>query len=117
MDDRRFDEPPLGGRGVLLIDEFSRATGLDRSTVDALVRGRRVEGLCHLDGQVFGIFDDVLPTKEELRSWGLAVRDDYDPERHRSYVGADDDQDLAVGEVEAGGESTNWSMSWGDAES
>ena len=100
-----------------MIDEFSQATGLDRPTVDALVTGRKVEGLCGLDVQVFGIFDDVLPTKEELRSWGLIVRDDYDPVRRRSYVGTDDDPDPAMGEDGAGGESANWTMSWGDAES
>ncbi len=68
----------------MLIDEFSQATGLDRPTADALVKDREVEGLCRPDGQVWGIFDDVLPTKEELRSLGLRVRDDYDPARHRS---------------------------------
>lgn len=101
----------------MLIDEFSRATGLDRPTVDALVTDRKVEGLRHLDGRVFGIFDDVLPTKEELRSWGLSVRDDYDPERHRSYVGTDDDSDAFGSEEGATGSSAGWTMSWDDAES
>lgn len=117
MDDVASDKPAPENRGVMLIDEFSRATGLDRQTSDALVTGRKVEGLCHTDGRVFGVFDDALPTKEALRSLGLKVRDDYDPERHRSYVGTDDDPDPASGEDGAGGESANWTMSWGDAES
>ncbi|WP_244928533.1 hypothetical protein [Nocardioides sp. W7] len=115
MDDRTVDEPPLiRGRGVMLIDEFSRVTGLDRLTVDALVAGRKIEGASHLDGRVFGIFDDVLPTREELRSWGLSVRDDYDPERHRSYVGVDEDSDAFGSEEGAAGSSASWTMSWDD---
>jgi hypothetical protein len=117
MDDRTVDEPLLEGRGVMLIDEFSRATGLDRPTVDALVTDRKVEGLHHLDGRVFAVFDDVLPTKEELRSWGLSVRDDYDPEGHRSYVGSDDDSDAFGSEEGATGSSASWTMSWGESDS
>lgn len=117
MDEATGDEPLLAGRGVLSIDEFARATGLDRRTADALVVDCKVEGLCHLDGRVVGLFDDVLPTKDELRSWGLSVRDDYDPERHRSYVGTDDDPDHASDEDGMGSESAQWTMSWGDAES
>ena len=117
MDDRTVDEPLLESRGVMLIDEFSRATGLDRPTVDTLVTDRKVEGLCHLDGRVFGVFDDVLPTKEELRSWGLSVRDDYDPERHRSYVASDDDSDAFGSEAGATGSSADWTMSWGESDS
>lgn len=117
MDHATGDKPLLVGRGLLLIDEFARATGLDRQTTDALVTERKVEGLCHLDGRVVGMFDDVLPTKEQLRSWGLSVREDYNPETHRSYVGSDDDTDSAVGEDGTGGESPRWSMGWEDAES
>ena len=113
MDDGAGDETALGGRGVMLIDEFLRATGLDRPTAEGLVTDRKVEGLCRLDGQVFGIFDDVLPTKEELRSWGLKVRDEYDPERRRSYVGTDDNADASGGEEGTGG----WTMTWDDSES
>ena len=102
---------------MMLIDDFSRATGLDRQTADALVTDRKVEGLFHLDGRVVGVFDDVLPTKEELRSWGMKVRDDYDPERHRSHVGTDDDPDVFGGEARTSGPSANWTMSWGGADS
>lgn len=100
---------------MLLIDEFARATGLDRRTADALVADRKVEGLWNLNGQVVGLFDDVLPTKEQLRSWGLHVRDDYDPERHRSHVGTDDPDSLSA-DQDADGESAHWTMGWSDAE-
>ena len=46
----------------------------------------------------------------------LSVKDDYDPERHRSYVGTDDDPDPAHGDNGANGESAHWTMGWGDAE-
>ena len=118
MDDAASARPAPEGRGVMLIDEFSRATGLDRQAADALVTGAKVEGLRHTDGRVFGIFDDALPTRDQLQSWGLDVRDDYDPEHYRSYaVAADDDRDPATEENEPERESEGWTMSWGDAES
>ena len=81
-----------------------------------LVTGDKVEGLRYADGRVFGIFDDALPTRGQLQSWGLDVRDDWDPEQHRSYtVPADDDP--ASDENEPEGEPAGWTMSWGDAES
>lgn len=94
----------------MLIDQFAEATGLDRETADALVSQRKVEGLQKLDGEVFGVFDDALPTRQQLRSWGLNVRDDYDPDLHRSYVGVDDEADALVEEDEAGGPSAGWTM-------
>jgi hypothetical protein len=100
------------------IDEFSSATGLDRRTLDALVTDHRVEGMRYTDGRVFGIFDDALPTRSQLHSWGLDVRDDYDPEQHRSYtVNTDDDLDGAIDESEPDDESAGWTMTWGDARS
>jgi hypothetical protein len=118
MDDVASDIPAPENRGVMLIDEFSRVTGLDRRTADALVTDRKVEGMRHADGRVFGIFDDALPTKDELRSLGLDVRDDYDPERHRSYtVVAGDDPGPEGGKNELESGSAGWTMSWGDAES
>jgi hypothetical protein len=114
MDDVASGRPPLEGRGVMLIDDFSRATGLDRQTTDALVMDRKVDGLLDADGGVFGLFDDALPTSEELHSFGLTPRDDYDPELLRSFVVADDDLDLASDEDGADSEAASWSMSWGD---
>jgi len=100
-----------------LIDQFSRATGLDGPTAEALVTDRKVEGLCSLDGRVVGVFDDALPTKQELRSWGLSVNDDYDPERHRSYVGTEDGTEALGDEEGSSGSSATWTMSWGEDES
>ncbi|WP_155992780.1 hypothetical protein [Nocardioides sp. URHA0020] len=42
----------------------------------------------------FGIFDDALPTRQELISLGLSVTDDYDPETHRSFEASDGDLGL-----------------------
>ncbi len=118
MDDAASAWLAPANRGVMLIDEFSRATGLNRQSADALVTGDKVEGLRYTDGRVFGIFDDALPTRDQLQSWGLDVRDDYDPEQHRSYtVDADDNPSPATDENEPEGECEGWTMSWRDAES
>ena len=106
-DDAR--KPLLVGRGLLRMDDFCRVTGLDRATADALVREVRVEGAFHPDGRVAGIFDDVLPSAEQLRDWGFTIRDDYDPVALRSYEGDSDDEDEAPG---TGGPS--WAMGWDD---
>ncbi len=76
----------LVGRGILLIDDFCQASGLDRTTAEGLVREDKVEGLYYPDGRVAGMFDDVLPTAAQLSGWGLEVRVDYDPVALRSYV-------------------------------
>ena len=117
MDGLASDMPAPDNRGVMLIDEFSRVTGLDREAADALVTDRKVEGLRHQDGRVFGIFDDALPTKDVLRSLGLDVRDDYDPERHRSYTVVADEDPGPDGKDEVEGGCAGWTMSWGAAES
>ena len=114
MDDATGDRPLLGGRGVLLIDEFARATGLDRRTADALVADCKVEGLWNLDGRVVGLFDDVLPTKRSCAPGGW-MSGRTTTQRHRSYVGTDD-PDSAGGEHKADGDSADWTMGWGDAE-
>jgi hypothetical protein len=110
------NKPLLIPRGVLLIDDFSRVTGLDRQAADALVNERTVEGLWHPDGRVFGIYDDALPTRDQLQSWGLDVSDDYDPEHHRSYTVLDADTDLAPDENEPEGEEDRWTLSWDNPE-
>lgn len=112
MSNEAGNEAALLGRGVMLIDQFAEATGLDRRAADALVTERKVEGLQKLDGAVFGVFDDALPTKEQLRSWGLNVRDDYDPDRHRSYVGVDDEADAIVEEDGTSETAAGWNMAW-----
>lgn len=113
MEDAESERGLVASRGVMLIDDFARATGLVRQAADALVTDRRVEGLHHSDGRVFGIFDDALPTREQLQSWGLDVRDDYDPERHRSYSADADDGPDPAPDADAGeSESAGWTMSW-----
>lgn len=109
MDAGDAREPLLAGRGLVMIDDFCRATGLDRATADGLVRAAKAEGAFGGDGQVVGLFDDVLPTAEQLRGWGLAVRDGYDPDDLRSYVDdSDDDFDAKVPR----GSGSTWTMSW-----
>ena len=88
------EESLLRGRGVLLFEDFCRASGLDEDTVSSLMRtGRLGGGLWRDEEQTlpFGIFDDVLPSRAALTAMGLPVRDDYDPEAHRSFDVYDDD--------------------------
>lgn len=82
---------PVRARGVVLIADFCRATGLDEATVTALLRSDQVDGLFDGVGRAVGLFDDVLPSAEALRSVGLDVRADYNPEDHRGHI--DDSED------------------------
>ncbi len=59
MDPDAAHEPLLRGRGLLLIRDFSRVTGLDLATAEGLVRDAKVEGTFHPDGWVAGLFDDA----------------------------------------------------------
>lgn len=81
----------LPGRGVLLVADFCRATGLEAAVVTELLRTNQLAGLLDGAGRAFGLFADELPTADQLRSLGFDVRAGYDPEDHRSY--ADDDED------------------------
>jgi hypothetical protein len=89
--------PLLRGRGVLLIEDFCRSTGLDQVTVENLMRTGRLEGALWTNtepARPFGIFDDVLPSPEALAGMGLPVRDDYEPDALRSFeLSSDDDPD------------------------
>src|SRR5688572_3166983 len=38
-----------------------------------------------------GTFEEELPTRDALVAMGLPIKDDYDPEAHRSYEMVDDD--------------------------
>jgi hypothetical protein len=80
---------------VLQFETFCRGTGLDPATVENLMRTERLEGGLWRDKErtsPFGIFDDVLPSRQALAAMGLSIRDDYDPEALRSYdEQADDD--------------------------
>jgi len=79
-------KPLLSGRGGVLIVDFCLSTGLDRDTVEELVRAGRLEGglSTHKEPIRSGvIFDDALPSRDELVAMGVPVRDDYDPQALR----------------------------------
>jgi hypothetical protein len=76
----------LTGRGGVLIADFCLNTGLDRATVENLVRTGRLEGgLSTKREPMYSgiIFDDALPSRNELVAMGVSVRDDYDPQALR----------------------------------
>lgn len=77
-------EPMLHGRGLLPIGDFRNSTGLDQSSVQALIQDGTLQAALHADGRIAGLLDDTLPTAEELRSLGLTVSSDYDPDLRRS---------------------------------
>ncbi|UMG91400.1 hypothetical protein [Nocardioides sp. TF02-7] len=94
MGDEPGDEPLLHARGVLLIEDFCRASGLDQETVQRLLRSGDLEGGLWRDEErtrPFGIFDDQLPSRAALMALGLPVSDDYEPEALRSFEMPDDD--------------------------
>lgn len=100
-------KPLVVGRGLLLVERFCEATGLTRAEVEPLLADGRVEGVYLENGQWHGLFDDVLPTREELLGWGLGIDPAYDPELLRSHDGpADDDPD----DDEPGDDS--WTLRW-----
>ncbi len=110
MDVDPLRHPLLTGRGLVLVAEFCRATGLDVATVEALVIDGRAEGAFRPDGELVGLFDDVLPTAARLRDWGLSVNADYDPDLLRS----DEEQDEEDLEDESEDSGPAWTMGWGD---
>lgn len=102
------DDPPYSGRGLLLVDEFCLSTGLDLRTVESLMRAGQLEGLFGRYGVAIGLFDDVLPSGEQLRAMGLTVNRDYMPDDLRSCTDDSDDSDPNAAE------SPTWTMSWPD---
>ena len=94
MDELADSKPLLRGRGMLRIEDFCRSTDLARTTVEALMRAGRFEGVLwspEEPSHPVGIFDDVLPSSETLAAMGLQVRADYDPEALRSFESTDND--------------------------
>jgi hypothetical protein len=90
----RGRKPLLRARGVLQFEDFCRATGLDHVTVENLMQTELLDiSLWRDKGHTrpFGVFDDVLPSRQALAALGLSVRDDYDPEALRSYDEQTDD--------------------------
>jgi hypothetical protein len=85
---------PLPGRGFLLIQDFCLNTGLDRETVEDLIRKGRLPGSLWTEQEPLrpvAIFDDELPSRDTLVAMGLTVHDDYDPDHIRWYSPIGDD--------------------------
>lgn len=102
--------PPLRGRGVLRFEDFCRSTGLDRITVENLMRTELLSVSMWRDEELtrpLGIFDDALPSQQALVALGLPVRDDYNPDALRSYV-EDGDED-GESDDDAG---PTWTRTW-----
>lgn len=103
-------KPLIDARGVLLFEDFCRRTGLDPLTVEKLMRTELTDISVWRDEELkrpFGIYDDVLPSRQELAAIGLPVGDDYDPEALRSHV-EDGDEDEDSGE----GPGPTWTQTW-----
>ena len=87
------DRKPLldGARSSLSIDDVCLNTGLDRDTVEKLVREHFLEDSLWTweePSHAKQIFIEALPSRESLVALGLPVRDDYDPRALR-YGGID----------------------------
>ncbi len=76
-------KPLLGGesRPMVRVEDFCHSTGLDVDTVAGVVRDLRLGSGWSTDGRLRTLFEDELPTADQLRSLGLTVRADYDPAR------------------------------------
>ena len=89
MDPNGNREPLLQGRSFLLIQDFCLNTGLDRGTVENLIRKGRLGGAlwtAEEPARPVAIFNDELPSRDALAAIGLPVREDYDPDHIRSYA-------------------------------
>ena len=84
MTSDRGRKPLLDGRGMMPIEDFCHQSGLERGTVEDLMRrGHFGGGLWSDDAQtqVLGVFEDALPSREQLTALGLVVNEDYQPHR------------------------------------
>lgn len=100
--------PLVPSRGLTLVADFCRASGLEVADVQALLVDGRVDGVTDRHGRVLGLFDDALPDREQLRAWGHEVSDHYEPESLRTHEdehGEDDEQDEED-------DSSSWSITW-----
>lgn len=74
----------MPSRGLVFVDDFCRHAGLDRATVERLLREGKVEGGYGEAGRPIGLFDDALPGREQLLAWGLTPRHEYSPDELRA---------------------------------
>lgn len=98
---------------MLQVEDFCRGTGLDPATVENLMRNELLDISMWTDEKLtrpFGIFDDLLPSRQSLAALGLPVREDYDPDALRSapHNGLEDDDT----EDAAQDSGPTWTMSW-----
>lgn len=100
--------PLLTGRGLVLVEDYQRATGLDTAAIETLAADGRLEAAYRPSGELVGFFDDRLPSAEQLRDWDLSVHHDYDPEALRGY------EDLSDDGNDGEPESSSWTMGWVD---
>lgn len=98
------DEPLLVGRGLVRLAEFCRATALSPATVDALIRQGDIQGVVDVDRRAVALFEDSLPSAEQLRHLGLSVSPGYRPEDLR---GSRDDGEYTAEPFDGG---STWSM-------
>lgn len=105
----------MTGRGLVLAEDYRRATGLDAGDLEAIAADGRIEAAYRPSGELVGFFDDVLPSAEQLRDWGFSVHHDYDPEALR---GREDHSDDGADDVGDDGDdetaSSSWTMGWVD---
>ena len=105
-DDERH--PLRAGRGFVDVQRFAAGTGLDATTIASLIEAGRLDGLVDLQGHAVGLFEDPLPTADELRALGLSVSSRHRPEELRSHQ--DDSEDGELDPEEGAGSS--WTMPW-----
>ena len=101
------DEPLLTGRGLVRLADFCRSTGLETATVEALIRQGDIEGVVAIDGRAVGVFEDSLPSAEQLHHLGLPVSPGYHPD---DLQGSSNDGEDPAGPVDGG---STWTMSPG----
>lgn len=103
--DHHQRQPLPAGRGFVDVERFALGTGLEQSTIRALIEAGHFHGLGDDQGHAVGIFDDTLPTADELRNLGLSVSHLYRRDDLRSY------EDGGAGAPGDAHDST-WTMSW-----
>lgn len=101
-------KPLLPGRGLMLIADFCRHTGLDLSVVEPLMRSGDLDGLFDASDRPYALFDDPLPSAARLRALELSVSSGYRSGELSSYK--DDEEDPN----EPGDGGPTWTMSWPD---
>jgi hypothetical protein len=61
-------KPLIVGRGLLLLADFCRSTGLGPATVEAPIREGEIEGAVAVDDRVAGVFEDASRLQNNSKS-------------------------------------------------